>query len=36
VALPVLERRDGSSLELVDSKNFSTGVVYLTFQPAGR
>jgi dihydrofolate reductase len=30
------ERSAQKVLELVDSKTFSTGVVYLTYQPAGR
>jgi dihydrofolate reductase len=30
------ERGDPKGLKLVDSKTFSTGVVYLTYQPAGK
>ena len=30
------EGRDRIALELVDSKTFSTGVVYLTYRPAGK
>jgi len=28
------ERSDQKALELLDSKTFSTGVLYLTYQPA--
>jgi len=30
------EEEDRRELELVDSKTFGTGVLYLTYQPAGK
>jgi dihydrofolate reductase len=32
----LFEEGDRIALELVDSKTFSTGVVYLTYRPAGK